>query len=92
MSVEDWADAFVVPDVGAGGYEEGLAGLEFCVSIGAKAKKVGGRMRGLTAMDMRQMEHSDEFTEAVSESLVAAETDSFLPFWRARSCLCVFLL
>jgi hypothetical protein len=27
VPVEDGADAFVVPDVGAGGYEERLAGL-----------------------------------------------------------------
>ena len=45
----------------------------------------------LTAMDMRQMEHSEEFTEAVSESRVD-EAASFFAFCRASSCLCVFLL
>jgi hypothetical protein len=40
---------------------------------------------------MRHIEHSDEFTDAVSESRVELLA-SFFGFCRARSCLCVFLL
>ena len=83
-----------MPDVGAGGYEEGLAGLIHCMLVWEEGRRGGDRERGriLTAMDMRQMEHSLEFTEAVSESRVDVVDASFLTFWRASSCLCVFLL
>jgi hypothetical protein len=78
VPVENGADAFIVPDVGAWGYEKGLAWLLHCCQFsGFGGERCKGRRVGLTAMDMRQMEHSEEFTDAVSESRVEA---SFLGF------------
>ena len=80
MIVEYWSDAFVMPDVGTWCNEERLAGLlEFSLC----KTKTGS---GLTAMDIRHIEHSEEWEDVVSESFFEA----VLP--RSRSCLWVFTL
>lgn len=83
MIVEYWPNALVMPDVGTWCNKKRLAWLAGFSTNGA----CKGRTRSeLTAIDIRHIEHSEEWEEAVSESFFVAV------FPRSRSCLWVFTL
>ena len=65
MIVQDWADAFVMPYMRAWSHEQSLAGLFSKNQMAADHKFT---MIQRTAMDMRQIAHSDEWADVVSAS------------------------
>lgn len=77
--IDDRAYTFEVPDVGTWRNEKRLTWLTRV----SKALAIDLMSSKLTAIDIKQIEHSDECVEVLSESLVGAV------FPRLRSRLCV---
>lgn len=79
MVIQYRANAFVMPDMGAGSNKKGLARLLW---ISESILQWG--TAELTAIDIRHIEHSDECADAVSESFFVA----FLPRSLRRLWVC----